>query len=100
MDIQDVVPSGGGSLRGPQAEPVATFTDTQFVHPDEYWHPLGGEFDSRAPSLSSDDEGATSQQAQAAQRDASPGRSGTDMGGRFDLQGTARMIRSSVRPGG
>src|ERR1700761_8657408 len=50
-DIQDFIPAGGGSLRGAlrpaTREPVATFTPTQTVHPDEIWHPWGGELDSR-----------------------------------------------------
>lgn len=53
MDIQDFVPTGGGSLRDLYGtrEPLGTFTDTRITHPDEIWHPLGGELDSRAPSL-------------------------------------------------
>jgi len=49
MDLDDLTPVGGGSLRGRHVyatgEPVATFRPTQAVHPDEYWHPLGGELD-------------------------------------------------------
>ena len=42
-------------------ELVATFIETRTMHPDEIWHPLGGELDSRAPSLSSDDQSETRQ---------------------------------------
>ena len=47
MDIDDFVPVGGDSLRDPcvTRKPVATFTDIQTTHPDEIWHPLGGEFE-------------------------------------------------------
>jgi hypothetical protein len=98
MDIQDFVPTGGGSLRDPYGtrEPLGTFTDTRTPHPDEYWHPLGGELSSRAPSLSAaDDQGEARQQS-----DARPGRPGTGTSDGFDLQGTARTIRSALRPGG
>ena len=46
MNMDDMTPVGGGSLRGPaapSAEPVATFTPTQAVHPDTIWSPRGGE---------------------------------------------------------
>jgi hypothetical protein len=47
MNLDDVTPAGGGSLRGPAApavsEPVATFTLTRAVHPDEIWSPCSGE---------------------------------------------------------
>ena len=46
MNMDDMTPAGGGDLRGPTApaaEPVATFTPTQAVHPDTIWSPRGGE---------------------------------------------------------
>lgn len=49
MDINDadMVPVGGGELRGGPAEPVrqtvGTFTPTQALHPDTIWSPRGGE---------------------------------------------------------
>ena len=49
MDINDadMVPVGGGELRGGPPEPVrqtvGTFTPTQAVHPDTIWSPRGGE---------------------------------------------------------
>ena len=98
MDIQDLVPVGGGTLRGLPApatsEPVATFTPTQTVHPDEIWRPLGGELDSRAPSLTSsaDDQVQTPQQP-----DAGPRRPGTDAGDGYSFHNTARMVRSALR---
>ena len=48
MNLDDLTPSGGGSLRGPAApairEPIATFTQTRAMHPDDIWSPRGGEF--------------------------------------------------------
>jgi hypothetical protein len=67
--------------------------------PDEIWHPLGGELDSRAPSLFSDDQGETRQRETRQRGDGEPGRPGTDTGERFDLSGAAGMIRSALRPG-
>jgi hypothetical protein len=47
MDLDSLVPSGGGSLRGPARplvrEPVATFTRPVVQHPDEIWSPRGSE---------------------------------------------------------
>jgi hypothetical protein len=44
MNIDDFTPTNGGSLSrpvlGPHREPVATFTPTRAVHPDELWEPL------------------------------------------------------------
>jgi hypothetical protein len=102
MDIQDLVPVGGGSLRDfhmAGSEPVATFTQTQTTHPDEIWHPLGGEFEQgRAPSLvsSADEQGQATQQAESRQQ----GRPSTDAGDGYSFHSTARMVRSSLRPGG
>lgn len=47
MNLDDLTPSGGGSLRATAApavaEPVATFTPTRVIHPDEIWSPRGSE---------------------------------------------------------
>jgi hypothetical protein len=47
VNLDDLTPSGGGSLRGLAApavrEPVATFTQTRAMHPDEIWSPRGTE---------------------------------------------------------
>jgi hypothetical protein len=47
VNLYVMTPSGGGSLRGPAApavgEPVATFTPTRVIHPDEIWSPRSGE---------------------------------------------------------
>lgn len=47
MDLDSLVPAGGGSLRAPVMprviEPVATFTQTRAMHPDEIWSPRGSE---------------------------------------------------------
>lgn len=97
MDIQDFVPAGGGSLR----DPVGTFTQTRYVHPDSHWAPLGGETDpgralSPAPSISPVQVyGATRQQGETR-----TGRPGTDTGDGFDFGATNHMIRSALRPGG
>lgn len=41
MDMDDLTPAGSGSLRRAlrpgTPEPVATFTPTRTVHPDEHW---------------------------------------------------------------
>jgi hypothetical protein len=43
MNLDDLVPQGGGSLRAPAAppvrEPVARFSVPDVVHPDELWGP-------------------------------------------------------------
>jgi hypothetical protein len=96
MDIQDFVPTGGGSLR----DPVGTFAQTRYVHPDSHWAPLGGETDpghavSPAPSISPVQVyGATRQQ-----RETRRGRPGTDTGNGYSHVATARMVRSALRPG-
>jgi hypothetical protein len=75
---------------------VATFTPTQTTHPDEIWHPLGGEFDQgRTPSLvlSEGDQGQTAQQVESRRQ----GRPGTDAGEGYSFHGTARMVRSALR---
>lgn len=47
MNLDDMTPAGGGALRAPAApavaEPVATFTPTPVIHPDEIWSPRGSE---------------------------------------------------------
>jgi hypothetical protein len=47
MDLDDLTPALGGSLRGPitprVSEPVATFTPTGITHPDQIWSPRGSE---------------------------------------------------------
>jgi hypothetical protein len=47
MDMDDLTPSDGGSLRAAlrpaTAEPVATFTPTGVTHPDAIWSPRGSE---------------------------------------------------------
>lgn len=44
MDLDTLVPAGGGSLSrpvlGPHRVPVATFTPAQTPHPDELWQPF------------------------------------------------------------
>lgn len=46
MDLEDLTPAGG-TLRAPLAprvsEPIATFTQTRAMHPDEIWSPRGSE---------------------------------------------------------
>lgn len=47
MNLEDLTPAGGGSLRAlvasPACEPVATFTRPVVQHPDETWNPRGSE---------------------------------------------------------
>jgi hypothetical protein len=90
MNLDDMTPAGGGSLRG-QAEPavsspVGTFTPTQAVHPDTIWSPRGSEL---APT----DRPLTS-------RDAYPGaeseRPATLSYMAADLH---RTVRAALRPG-
>lgn len=56
MNLEEMTPAGGGSLRGRAApavsEPVATFTLTQPQHPDTIWSPRGGELASPQRSVS------------------------------------------------
>lgn len=104
MDIQDFIPASGASIRDfhqtGTREPAATFTQTQTTPPGRDLAPLGGELDCRAPSLSSaNGQGGTRQRETAQERDARPGRAGTDTGEGFDLQATSRMIRSALRGG-
>lgn len=44
MDLDTLVPAGGGSLSrpvlGPHRQAVATFTQTETPHPDDIWEPL------------------------------------------------------------
>ena len=80
----------------PTSNPVATFTQTQTVHPVSVWHPLGGEpQQSRTPSLvsSADDQGRDPTQ----QGDAEQGRPATDAGDGYSFHNTARMVRSTLR---
>lgn len=101
MDLDDFTPAGGGSLRDQYGtrEPVATFTPTRYTHPDEHWSPIGGELDpgrmtSPSPSISPVKFGSTT-----AQHDGEQNRASADVGDGFDLQTTARTIRSALRPG-
>lgn len=56
MNLDELTPAGGGSLRAPAApavhEPVATFTLTRAMHPDEIWSPRSGELAPPARPLS------------------------------------------------
>jgi hypothetical protein len=98
MDLDTFTPAGGGSLRDfhmPTSEPVATFTQTRTTHPDEIWHPLGGELQQgRVSPLapSADNQEQTPQQGSTR-----PGRPGTDAGDSYSFHNTARMVRSSLR---
>jgi hypothetical protein len=91
MDLDDFTPADGGSLRGqpvPEAEPVATFTQTQTVHPDSCWHPLGGELDpGRAPS-----------RAHSAQNRGGPGSRQTPASPAVLVSTQARGTRTSPLP--
>jgi hypothetical protein len=47
VNLDDLTPAGGGALRATAApavaEPVATFTPTRVIHPDEICSPRSGE---------------------------------------------------------
>lgn len=106
MDLDDIDlrPVGGGSLRNFVAPAttsgsVATFTQTQTIHPDSIWRPLGGEFDQgrairQLPSAQGP--GETGQQG-----DARPGHLhlGIDPGDGYNFQDTARLVRSALTGG-
>ena len=100
MDIQGFIPANGASLRDVSVitrEPVATVTQTQTVHPDSIWRPLGGEFDQgRAMRLLSS---ARNPDEAGQQGDAGPGRPSTDTGDGFSFQDTARMVRLALTGG-
>jgi hypothetical protein len=83
MDLDDLVPAGGGSLRGPR-QPVGTFTTPTLNH-DEIWESAlrGGEHEQ--PHLKRPGSRGDRRKAQAEQ---SP------------HEETARMIRAALRPGG
>jgi hypothetical protein len=83
MDIQDLVPAGGGSLRGrPVPAPrqtVATFTPTRTLHPDEIWSPRSHDIGRRTGRQEHHDRQEHADQA--------------------PHEETARMICSALRPG-
>jgi hypothetical protein len=88
MDIDDLVPAGGGSLRrsvlhGGRA--LATFTQVPLNH-DETWQAstgLNSEFHTARGAFDSQ------------QEEEKPGQPGDA----FDFRTTARTIRSALRPG-
>ncbi len=85
MDLDDLTPAGGGSLRGRvlhAGQQVATFTPTGAPPPDDIWHPLGGELDQPRPKR------AQPRQERKAGHAEHPHAE------------TARTIRSALRPGG
>jgi hypothetical protein len=82
----DFTPVGGESLRGRvlhAGQQVATFTPAEVPHPDDIWHPLGGELDQSRP-----------QRALAPRQDRKTGHA------KHPHAETARMVRSALRPGG
>jgi hypothetical protein len=53
MDLDDLTPTRGGSLRGAlrpaTREPVATLTPTRTLHPDQIWSPRSREIHGHRP---------------------------------------------------
>jgi hypothetical protein len=99
MNLDDLTPAGGGSLRALAApavhEPVATFTPTRAVHPDEIWSPRGSELARQQRPLSPAPDyyaGAESERpVPAAHMGESP-----IVG---DLVSASRTVRTALRPG-
>jgi hypothetical protein len=94
MDMDDFSPAGGGSLRGVlrpgTREPVATFTQTRALHPDEIWHPRGGELTGTRPERpgSREDRRKAGHQGKTGHQGTTP------------HEEVARMVRAALRPGG
>jgi hypothetical protein len=96
MDLDEMTPAGGGSLRGPAApparEPVATFTRPPDLSLDEIWH--GGRTTD-----------ATRGGTQGIPFGYRPGHSlghepiARAERGAFDVADTAGSIRTALRPG-
>jgi hypothetical protein len=88
-DMDDLTPAGSGSLRGAlrpgTREPVATFTATRTVHPDEIWNPRGGEITGPRPWRSG---------SQADHRE--PKRAGRMR----QHEEVGQTVRTALRPGG
>lgn len=99
MNLDDVTPAGGGSLRGPAApavsEPVATFTRMQAVHPDEIWSPRGGELAPQQRPLSPSPDYYAHAESERPVPAAHMGE-GPIVG---DLVRTSRTVRAMLRPG-
>jgi hypothetical protein len=100
MDLDDLTPVGGSSLRGPAApavrEPVATFTLTRAVHPDEIWSPRGSEIASPQRPLSpAPGHGFEHEPVNRAERDAQQ----TAQNAGQSLADHAASIRATLRPG-
>jgi len=102
MDLDDMTPAGGGSLRGASrltlSEPVATFTPTITLHPDEIWHPRGGELSAGRP-WRADSNLSGSQFGGAAAESARPAMASA--GGLDDMpaDNVGRTVRAALRPG-
>lgn len=95
MDLDTFTPEGGGSLSRtvtPRlSEPVATFTQTRAVHPDEIWSPRGSEIGPPQRPLT---QPAQFYQSAQAERPAEP-----EYGLSAPHADAARMVRAVMRPG-
>lgn len=105
MDLDTLVPAGGGSLSrpvmGPHRVPVATFTPAQTPHPDAIWEPL-----SRVTGMTADGQqgdplggyrlghGLEHEPLDTAEKD-----SEHTVQKAFSLHDTVGQIRSALRPG-
>lgn len=95
MDLDTLVPAGGGSLSRPVtprvSEPVATFTQTRAMHPDEIWSPRGSEI---APP-----QRPLTQPAQLYQRAESERPAERQHGLALPHAEAAAQVRAALRPG-
>lgn len=94
MNLDDMTPAGGGSLRDPGApaapairQTVATFTRTASPHPDTIWSPRGGELAPPDRPLSPSPDAYTDAESE---RPAPRDYMGTDL---------HRTVRAALRPG-
>lgn len=96
MDLDTLVPAGGGSLSRPVpprvSEPVATFTQTRAMHPDEIWSPRGSEIGPPQRPLSP----PVSYESASAERPVAREHMGDDIPGHLLA---AAQVRAALRPG-
>lgn len=96
MNLNDLTPSGGGSLHGPvtrAAEPVATFTLTRAMHPDEIWNPRGSETAPPGRPL------RHTRYAEESERSRPAGHMGETPSAGNLVRDTSRTVRAALRSG-
>jgi hypothetical protein len=99
VNLDDLTPSGGGSLRATAApavaEPVATFTPTRVIHSDEIWSPRGAELASLERPFGS----APDYYAHAESERPVPASHMGETPVMGNLVDTSRTVRAALRPG-